>query len=248
MLSKNLHSHNRGFSTGFHCTACEHTFRRELRRVYVDGTTFEKRVVHKQTTRHSEYIIPQRIVCPKCGALDQYELTPYTLISLSMTMTAALLAGDLFEGHPVKIITFALADGQIIHPLDALELYRQQLATAPQDQRIRMRYANTLRTLGYFDEAGAEYTWLVGHNPNLLEAWYNLAAIHVALKRKREAKKSLQCLVVQAQQASALSRAESNWAYNAQLYLDGVLPLDKLTPHELFDPAKPSSFRSTRHK
>ena len=216
--------------------------------MYVDAPTFEKRHVHKQETRHSEYIIPQRIACPKCGALDQYELTPYTLSSLSLTMTAALLAGGLVEGHPVKIIVFALADGQIIHPLDALEQYRQQLATAPQNQQIRMRYANTLRTLGYFDEAGAEYALLVGQNPNLLEAWYNLAAIHVALKHKREAKKFLQCLVVQAQQDSALNRSESDWVYNAQLYLDGVLPLDKLTPQELFEAAKLSGFRPKRHK
>jgi tetratricopeptide (TPR) repeat protein len=242
----NIPAPKRGFTTEFHCTACGHTFRRELRRIYVDGPTFEQRVIHKQETRHSEYVIPQRVACPKCGAVDQYELTQYTLGTLSLTMTASLLGDGLVEGHPVRIIAFALADGQPMHPLDALEYYRQQLATAPQDQQIRMRYANTLRTLGYFDEAGAEYAQLVGQNPALLEAWYNLAAIDVALKRKRKAKKTLQCLVAQAEQASALSQAESNWAYNAQLYLDGVLPLDKLIPQELFDAAKLSGSRSKR--
>ena len=247
----NLPSPKRGFTTEFHCTACGHKFRRELRRIYVDGPTFEQRKIHKQETRHSEYIIPQRIACPKCQTVDQYELTEYTLLSLSMTMTAALLAGDLVERHSVKIITFALSDGQQIHPLDALEQYRQQVSAVPQDQAVRMRYANVLRTLGYFDEAAAEYTTLVDQNPAQLEAWYNLAAIHVALKRKRQAKKALQCLVEQAQQARALNQAEAGWAQSARHYLEGSWPLDELTPQGNFEAETPRSplphLRSKRH-
>jgi len=248
----NFPSPKRGFTTEFHCTACGHKFRRELRRIYVDRPTFDKRVIHKQKPRHSEYIIPQRIACPKCQAVDQYELTQYTLSSLAMAMVAALLAGDLIEGHPVKIIAFALADGQLIHPLDALEHYRRQVAAVPQDQIVRMRYANTLRTLGYFAEAEAEYTRLVDQTPAQLEAWYNLAAIYVALKRKREAKKALRSLVEQAQRAGDLKRAEAGWAENARHYLEGSWPLDELTPQGVFEAAPlrsslvPGS-RSKRH-
>ena len=233
----NLPSPKRGFTTGFHCTACGHKFRRELRRIYVDRPTFEQRQIYKQETRHSEYIIPQRIACPKCQAVDQYELTEYTLTSLSIAMTVALLTGNLVEGHPVRIIAFALSDGQVMHPLEALEKYRRQVATAPQDQQIRLRYANVLRTLGYLDEAQAEYTTLVDQDPAQLEAWYNLAAIHVALKRKREAKKALLQLVGKAQQASSLNQSEAGWAQNARYYLEGDWPLDELIPQGVFEAA-----------
>ena len=232
-------SHKSSFITEFQCTACDHKFRRELRRIYVDLSTFEQHKIHKQETRHSEYIIPQRIACPECQAVDQYILTAYTLNMLSMTMMVALLAGDLVERHPVRIINFALSDGQIIHPLDALEQYRRQVSVVPQDHSMRMRYANVLRTLGYFVEAEAEYTTIVGQNPALLEAWYNLAAIYVALKRKREAKKALVYLLGQAQRASALNQAEAGWAQNAQNYLEGSWPLDELTPQAIFETAPP---------
>lgn len=233
----NLPHSKRGFTTEFRCSACGHTFRRELRRIYVDRPTFEQRVIRQEETRHSEYIIPQRVICPKCQAVDQYELTLYTRNMLSLTMTASMLAGGLIEGHPVKIIAFALANGQIIHPLDALDQYRRQVSAAPDDAGIRMRYANTLRTLGYFTEAKAEYTRILEQNPAQLEAWYNLAAIHVALKHKRDAKKALLNLVEQAQQASALNQAEAGWAQTARRYLDGIRPLEELTPLAIFEAA-----------
>ena len=72
-----------------------------------------------------EYIIPDQITCPKCGAINQYELTSRTQLSLSMTMTAYLIAGELAKGHPVKVIAFALANGRQIHPLEVLDEYRQ---------------------------------------------------------------------------------------------------------------------------
>jgi len=109
-----------------------------------------------------------------------------------------------------------------------------------------LRYANTLRSVGHFEAAEAEYTRLIEKNPSLLEAWYNLAAIHIITKRKREAKKDLQHLVAQAGKTGELSRSESNWAYNAQLYLDGSLSLDNLTPENLFGAAKLNAPKTKR--
>lgn len=248
-----IRSHKKGFTTDFNCTACGHKFRRELRRIYVDSPTFLQHKIHKQKTRHSEYIIPQRIACPKCLAVDQYELTEYTLARLSMAMSAALMWGGLVARHPVMIIDFAMSDGQVIHPLDALEQCRAEVTAGPQDQPARLRFANVLRTLGYFDEAKEEFTTLVGQNPAQLEAWYNLAAIHVAQGHKREAKKVLQHLVEQAQQMSDLNSGEVIMAQNAHNYLDGSCPLDELTPRSLFETVLPPSshqprVRLKRHK
>jgi len=65
-----------------------------------------------------------------------------------------------------------------------------------------------LRSLGYFDEAQAEYTLLLDQNPAQLEAWYNLAAIHGASKHKHEAKKTLLRLVEQSQRTAGLKKAD----------------------------------------
>jgi tetratricopeptide (TPR) repeat protein len=249
-----LHSSRRGFPTELLCTACGHSFRRELHRIYVDAPTFEQHQIRKQATQRSEYIIPQRIACPKCQAVDQYELTESTLSSLLMAMTAALLAGRLAKEHSIQLISLALSNGQPIHPLDALEKYRQEVSAIPNNQAARSRYAKILLALGYFDEAEAEYTRVLDQNPGQLEAWYHLAAVHVALKHKSKAKKALQSLVEQAgilMSSGGLTpfiESEIQWVHKARHYLDGDSALDTLTPPNIFKATsiRPSMLKSKR--
>jgi tetratricopeptide (TPR) repeat protein len=96
-----------------------------------------------------------------------------------------------------------------------------------------MQYAKLLAALGYFSEAETEYTTLLDQNPGQLEAWYQLAAVYVVQKRKREAKKTLQNLIRQSQQAVVLKKKEKTFVQNARLFIDGDLLLDKLTPQDL---------------
>ena len=237
----------RGFTTHFHCLACGHNFRRDVRRIYVHWPTFEQRVIHKENTAHSEFVIPQRITCPKCGALDRYEFAPYTRNMLTMTMTVAMLAG-LAKDHHVKIINFALHDGTIMHPLDGLDWYRARVEKAPDDLQTRLRYGNVLRTLGYLDEAEAEYQRVLERDPGQLEAWQNLASIHVARKHPGAAKKALKQLVAHAAQSNLANRED--WSAEAQAYLDGIYALEELTPDALLLASQiaPETARSKSHR
>ena len=240
-MAKFFPSQQRGFSTQFHCIVCGHTFRRSLERIYIDGPTQDRRKASGETAEgRSEIIIPQHIPCPQCQAVDQYELTPSSLLAISMASTVFRLLGRETKGHPLKIIAFSLADGRLIHPLDALDLYRAQVQVSPRDELARMRYANVLRVLGHYPEAQAEYNLLLERNPALLEAWYNLAAIAVEANHIREARKALKCLLEQAGARRALSRAEAGWAQNASNYLEEVWPLAELTPRAIFEAPPPA--------
>ena len=221
------------FITEFLCIACGHKFRRKLHRIYVDGPTLEKRLIHKQQTPYNEYLIPQRITCPKCQTTDQYELTEYTLASLSLALHAAVFIGGLDKSHAVRIIEFSLSDKIIIHPLEALKICHQRVISSPKKQSVRMQYAKLLAALGYFSEAETEYTTLLNQNPDRLEAWYQLAAVYVGLKSKREAKKTLQNLIRQSQQAVVLKKKEEILIQKALQFINGDLPLDELIPQEL---------------
>jgi tetratricopeptide (TPR) repeat protein len=244
-MAKFFSSQRRGISTLFFCIACGHTFRRSLERIYIDGPTLDRRKASGEKAEgRSEIIIPQHIICPKCQAVDQYELTASALFAISMALVAVRLLGREAREHPLKIIAFSLADGQIVHPLDALDLCRAQAQASPRDELARMRYANVLRTLGHYPEAHAEYNLLLERNPALLEAWYNLAAIAVAANHMREAKKALTRLLEQAGAGRALSRAEAGWAQNASNYLEEVWPLAELTPRAIFEALPPG--RSAR--
>lgn len=242
----------RGFTTHFHCTACGHDFRREIRRIYVHMPALKQQAQQNKPNPRSPYIIPQRIACPKCGQVDQYTLAPQTLSSLMLSTLASAIGGGLHPQHPVQVITFALHDGTPIHPLDALEYYRQKTAAAPQDLGLRMRYANVFRSLGYLDEAEAQYQHILAADPTRLEAWLGAASIHIARKHPGAARKALQQILAYAPRSRQPDR--DGYQAQAQAYLDGLYPLEDLTPDRLLfgsklEPAPPPAKKSRRrHK
>src|SRR5207245_2249066 len=78
-----------------------------------------------QPTPYSEFVIPQRITCPKCGAVDRYELSGMAYITLTAELLKKLVAHEL--GGPgaepergfLRFIRFGLADGREMHPYEA---------------------------------------------------------------------------------------------------------------------------------
>jgi tetratricopeptide (TPR) repeat protein len=218
------------FSTTFHCLACDHQFNRQLPRIFVHWPTFQERVIERKPTPRSEYIIPQRIVCSKCGAIDKYELTQGTRNMLSMTLLVSSII-NLPADHPVRIISFSIKGNVIMHPLDALDYYMMEVAGDPTNINLRLGYANVLRTLGYLDQAENQYQSIVDDDPSQIEAWLNLAAIHISRKHKRPAKKALRNLIDNASRSQHPDRDE--WVIYAKDILDERLPLTVLTPDAL---------------
>jgi hypothetical protein len=64
------------------CTACGYERAHDVAKVYCDLGTLEQRQRGEETS-YSEFVIPQRITCPKCSAVDQYALTTEAHLALA---------------------------------------------------------------------------------------------------------------------------------------------------------------------
>src|SRR5262249_54300041 len=144
------------------CTACGYEREHNVETVYCDLPTQERRE-KGESTPYSEFVIPKRITCPKCGAVDQYEPSSMALIALAAELVKKLAAHKLgrpgagADEGPLQFIRFGLADGREMHPYEARALYRQQVEAEPNSPDLRVRYGNILRFLDDRDEAIAQY-------------------------------------------------------------------------------------------
>ena len=156
------------------CTACGRERTHVFPTVYFDlGTARDKKKIEK----YEPLIIPQRVSCPKCGAIDQYELSGTGQIAIMANMMAAYSpeAGTtLRPDQQIKFITFTTRWGKM-HPNEADERYQQELAKQPDNADLLVGYANLKRFLGYLDEAKERYHLALTFDSNNAEAWMNLA-------------------------------------------------------------------------
>ena len=209
----------------FVCKACGHTFPRKLRRIYVDAPTLD-RYINKEPASHSEFIIPRPIECTRCKAVNQAELTGYDKTMIRMSAVLRGMFATSTPDDPVQVVKFTY-DGKVMHPLDALAYYQKLVERKPDYLPHRLRYANTLRTIGHWDEAEDQYRFIVEKDATQLDAWYNLAIIAFARKQKRAARQALENLV-----ANALSSKDPDrevLEQDAKDILAGVLPYETLS-------------------
>jgi tetratricopeptide (TPR) repeat protein len=157
-----------GVQLGLRCKACGRERIHTFARVYYDLGTYEDEA---KRTKYDPLIIPQRVVCPKCGAVDQYELG----IQGTLTLTASLLArrprkGAISLSDGILFVSFDTRWG-LMHPLEAVERYQLELARRPDDDSLHLGLGNILRTLGRLDEAEHEYRQALALNEENIDAW-----------------------------------------------------------------------------
>ena len=165
-----------GVRLALRCKVCGRERYYLFPKVYCDlGTATNK----KKSEKYSPIIIPQRVVCQKCGAVDQYEIGGMGQI--------ALLADLLMEVEPelqqlrredqrIQYMEFTTQWGQM-HPLEGLERYQKEIARRPNDANLRVGYGNVLSFLGRNDEAEPEYQRAAELDPGNPHAWLNLAQL-----------------------------------------------------------------------
>jgi hypothetical protein len=232
------------FTTNFICQACGHEFRREMKRIYVHVPAA---ITDEKKGGHSPYIIPELIACPKCQAIDQYELGSQTKGNLRLALMAAMInGGELAPGHVVKLVTFSLYDGTPMHPLDAIDFYRAKVEKNPSDLLTRMRYGNTMRSIGWLDNAEEQYQAVLAATPDNLEAWLSMASLHMARKHAAKAKKALMEIVKRAPQSKDPQWQE--YLSQSQAYLNGIWPMEDLTPDSLMLHTQVTPKKSQRKK
>jgi len=225
----------------FHCTTCERRFKQRVGKVFIDLNTLEKKQAQPASQERSEFIIPERIVCPKCQAVDQFEFDTVTRILLQVTVLSGILTKP-DPDDPIQPIRFTRSDGTPMHPLDGLKEYAEQVARQPDRTTVRVKYANTLRSLGYMEEAEAQYHAALERDPAAIEALFNLTAFHAKRGETQAAHDCLRRIIEYASQSRHPQRKE--FARNARLVLDGMIKIEDfgvMNPRlHLAGPARPS--------
>jgi len=123
------------------CKKCQ-----RYRYFFAENIIIDLNTVEKEKSgiygRYSALIMDREIVCPKCGARDQYGPSP-------------LLVHQILSSEPLVPVTFVrgYAFGQPMHPLEAIERYRLRILTHPRQAENYMRLGNLLRFIRRFDQA-----------------------------------------------------------------------------------------------
>ena len=161
------------------CQECGFTRPHAVDVVYCDLGT-QKRKAQGEEVPYNEFIVPQRIVCPRCGAVDRYELTSEAYLAMTAEMLKLIARKRSTPGlgdgtKHLRLMTFTVEGGREMHPLAALEMYQRRVEAKPDDTGLRLRYANVLRFLGRWDEARAQYEQVQTLAPRNTEVYFALA-------------------------------------------------------------------------
>jgi tetratricopeptide (TPR) repeat protein len=166
------------------CTNCRYEREHDVETVYYDAGTAERRRAGEPVP-YSEYIVPQRIICPKCGAVDQYELAPEAHLTLAgelLKNTLPRSSAKTRNRRPAKpsrveALRFTIDGNREAHPYEARDIYRQRVALQPDDAALRVHYGNVLRVIRDDDEARHQFNVALALDPTNAEAIYNLGLL-----------------------------------------------------------------------
>ena len=204
------------------CLDCGQKFTQRARHLFWDlGTMDRKRRGEK--VEFSEFVVPARVICPHCGSADRYTLTAWQYLRVILS----LVWQKWFPAGPeswLQVAYLGTADGRVMHPFELRAWLADQVTRKPQDVKLRVRYANTLRSQGQSDEAAAQYRAALNIAPRQTEALLNLAALLVDQGEGEEALDFLRKLAA----ITPKNPRQREHVAAAQDVLNGSLPLDEL--------------------
>ncbi len=156
------------------CTACEREREHFVQNILLDIPTLDQQM-QGQPVAYDPYIMDHEIVCPKCGAVDRYAMTPQAFLSITVLPNklddlTALLSGEKSADdlppnpriHPFKSLVF----DKPMHPLVGLEEYRRRIAANPKDARLHLKMGNLLLMLYRSAEALEAHRQAYALDPN----------------------------------------------------------------------------------
>ena len=157
------------------CAACGRIRIHFVQHVLVDVNTLEKKG-RGETVNHDPYIMDHEIVCPKCQAVDRYEMTPMASLRLVVPDNLPALMRSMagkkpaeFKPNP-RVRSFrSMVFGQPMHPLDGLAEYRRRIMVNPNNAELHLKLGNLLRTLLRPQAALAEHRRAYALDPNNAE-------------------------------------------------------------------------------
>jgi tetratricopeptide (TPR) repeat protein len=171
-----------GMRLRLRCTACGYERPHDVGRVYYDLGTPDRHE-RDEESRYEPWVITRRITCPKCGAVDQYELGSQAQLALTAELLklhpeiGKLAPAGESDAPALAVMRFGLKDGRQMHPYAARDTLRREVAAEPFRPDLRLGYANVLRFLNYREEAVSEYRAAIDLDPANVEAYLNLAIL-----------------------------------------------------------------------
>lgn len=212
------------------CKSCGYERDHRVETVYYDLATADRQG-RGEDTPYDPFIIPKRITCPRCNAVDEYEITPLAMIALTAEIVKLVAESkgeklDIPEPESrLRYTRFQLTDGREMHPREALAMYEQEVEANPSDADLRVRYGNVLRLLGYTEEAEQQYRTAFRLDPENVEACAVLAEYAAEAERLDEYVTML-VRVLELAPRSDLPREKKqdllNWARAELSYLENL--------------------------
>lgn len=177
------------------CKKCQRTRRHFVQHVTVDLSTLSADL-EDQNVSYDPYIMDRPIICPKCGSIDQYKTDPITSLRLTMGNNPENIFARLMGEEPATTSTpdpfvsqvRPQAFGQDMHPLVALNKYKQLALNHPKDAEPHWRMGNILRMIRRDEQAKEAYKRGIALDPTEMYAWYSLATTEHDLGNFGEAK------------------------------------------------------------
>jgi tetratricopeptide (TPR) repeat protein len=215
------------------CTRCQREYTYDVGTVYYDLNALDQ---PKDKPSGDAFWFQKRVVCKKCGAVDEYEFTGETHIALLAEQMKMQFASketiDAQQGTPrLKFYRFELTDGRKMSPRRALEVLRQEAEAAPQDASRWVRLGNVLRFMERFEQAREEYVRAVALAPDDLEAVYNLATIEERLGHWAESRPLFERVLTLAAQGRGSAKMRAEFAQNAR---EALAHLDRIARDPIY--------------
>ncbi len=207
---------------GLRCSTCQKNFTWRTRQLLLDTGTMERKQ-HGKELPFGEFIVAGHVICPHCSAEDRYELSAWQSIIVAL----ALLWMRWIPPDPqnwLQAVKMGAGDGRMMHPFELRISYEQRVSAQPHKADLRLHYANTLRTIGWMDEAIVQYQQTLALAPKETEALINLAALLSQRDEKEAALAHLRTLAA----IKPKNKTQRELVAIAQEILAGDLRLDEL--------------------
>jgi tetratricopeptide (TPR) repeat protein len=175
------------------CTKCQRTRQHFVQHVTIDLTTLYTES-KGQRAPYDPHIMDRPIICPKCGAVDQYQTDAITNMRLTIGGNFENILAIMTGKEPTNVSPSPnvsqvrpQAFGRDMHPLVALDKYKQIALRNPKQAEPHWRMGNILRMIWRDEQAREAYQRSLELDPDEIYAIYSLATTEHDLGNFEEA-------------------------------------------------------------
>ncbi|MEM7125712.1 MAG: DUF1186 domain-containing protein [Chloroflexota bacterium] len=151
-----------GIELPLKCKECGRERNHFVQHVILDRNTEDKQKEGEET-KYDPYVMDREIICPKCGSVDRYEMTPTASVRLMLPFDDSGVrrrksgTKSIFQPSSRLQSMRSLVMGQPMHPLEGIDRYREEIAKQPTNAENHMKLGNLFRILHRHSDSLASY-------------------------------------------------------------------------------------------